>query len=90
MKTISFIKKTAFGIFVLFSLSLSAQQLQQINPGNPALFEWTEMPAFSTELNSSVATPDGGWVVGGTTANTQYYFYPPIVIKLSSSGEKLW
>jgi hypothetical protein len=90
MQAISFIKKTALGIIILFSLSISAQQPQQINPGNPALFEWTDMPGFSTSVSSSIATPDGGWVIGGMTAAAQYYYYPPIVIKLSSSGEKLW
>ncbi len=90
MKTLFLIKIMALGILVLFSLTLSAQQPQQIKPTDPALFEWTEMPTFSSLVNSSVATPDGGWVVGGMTANAQSFFSPPVVIKLTSSGEKLW
>ena len=90
MKTNLIIRKIALGILALFSLSVSAQTFQQTKPADPALFEWTDMPAFSTSVSSSIATPDGGWVIGGMTAATQYYYYPPIVIKLSSSGEKLW
>ena len=84
------IKKTALGILVLFSLSISAQQPQQINPGNPALFEWTEMPSIYAVINASVAASDGGWVIGGRYWNTDAYSVPPVVIKLSSTGEKLW
>jgi len=90
MKTISSIKKVAFGMLVLFSLSISAQTPNQTKPTNTVLFEWTDMPTFSAMVNSSVSTSDGGWVVGGSTAAMVFFYYPPVVIKLSSSGEKLW
>jgi hypothetical protein len=84
------IKKISLGILVVFSLSLLAQPPLQINPGNPALFEWTEMPSIYAVINTSVAASDGGWVVGGRYWNTDAYSVPPVVIKLSSTGEKLW
>jgi len=55
-----------------------------------SLFEWTEMPYFTSTLNTATQTAEGGWILGGVYANTYSFQVPPVVIKLSATGQKEW
>jgi len=55
------------------------------------IFEWGYMPFYYTTVNTAETDFSGNWYVGGNLHNPQTVFIiPPVVIKLSQSGEQLW
>ena len=82
--------------FILFICFLSwnlpgfNQNITLQKPSGSSLFEWTEMPYFTSTLNTATQTADGSWILGGVYANTSSFMIPPVVIKLSATGQKEW
>ena len=81
-----------FSLLFLFSPLVSEGQFAEEadNGRNEHFIEWAGMPVFSSVLNTSSHAPGGGWVVGGRMINPLHFVHPPVVIKLSATGEMRW
>ncbi len=93
MKTATKHYITSFFFVLLFFGSfpqLKSQSMKMSDDKGDHFFEWADMPAFSSVLNTSLNVPDGGWIVGGWMLNPMNFIYPPVVFKLSETGEVLW
>jgi len=90
MKANSFFKPIIALFLMTILLNVPAQSLKHLEATNAELFEWTQMPTLSSLINSSISTLAGEWIVAGALWNSSSSLLPPVVVKLTASGEPLW